>query len=112
MDEESHWVNRITSNFAEVSRSSANDEIERDAAVDAEFERSQNDFLVLNIEIQQIRSDIAYLKEEIGEKEENLKSLDQEMKNNVLFIRSVEDRLPEKKLLDAQNRFDKLMAKK
>ena len=63
----------------------------------AEKNSFENDFVVLNCEIQQIRSDNETLLDEIKNREEHLKLLDKEIQEKTSLIQLLENKIGEMK---------------
>lgn len=63
-----------------------------------EKERFENDFVALNCEIQQIRSDNETLLDEIKTKEEHIKYLDKEIQEKSSLITLLETKIAEMKI--------------
>jgi len=65
--------------------------------LEAEKERFENDFVSLNCEIQQVRSDNETLLDEIKNREEHLKNLDREIQEKTSLIQLLEGKIAEMK---------------
>lgn len=62
-------------------------------AIAQEKEKFENDFVTLNCEIQQLRSDNETLLDELKIREENLKIMDNEIQNKAALIKVLEERI-------------------
>ena len=71
---------------------------EAGAAITQEKERFENDFVALNCEIQQIRSDNETLLDEIKNKEDHIKFLDKEIQEKSSLIQLLETKIAEMKI--------------
>ena len=67
-------------------------------SIGKEKERFENDFVSLNCEIQQIRSDNETLLDEIKNKEDHIKYLDKEIQEKSSLIQLLETKIAEMKL--------------
>ena len=67
-------------------------------AIAQEKERFENDFVALNCEIQQIRSDNETLLDEIKNKEDHIKFLDKEIQEKSSLIQLLETKIAEMKI--------------
>ena len=67
-------------------------------AISGEKERFENDFVALNCEIQQIRSDNETLLDEIKNKEDHIKFLDKEIQEKSSLIQLLEGIIAEMKI--------------
>jgi len=65
--------------------------------LESEKERFENDFVALNCEIQQVRSDNETLLDEIKNREEHLKNLDKEINEKTSLIQLLEGKITEMK---------------
>ena len=135
-ENEKKWIDKLTAGFVEISEKfdslgiqktgkSTGDESRpsdskssaspfdatpdgsKPLAISEQFERSKRDFLSLNVEIQKVRSEISSLNEELSCREEFLSKMDKDIQSNNNFIRNVEDRLPEKSLLEIRAKLEK-----
>lgn len=71
---------------------------EAGAAIGQEKERFESDFVALNCEIQQIRSDNETLLDEIKNKEDHIKFLDKEIQEKSSLIQLLENKIAEMKI--------------